>query len=184
MDDRDILALFTAEDERALKETERRYGKEILRLAYRMTGSREDAKECLNDTLLSAWNNVGKVSPQSLRAYLMKLARNRCLDILRKEKRARRCGCLVDIEELMECLPDKDEFSSMIDDYGLTAEIESWLNSLDVEKRAMFVRRYFASQTPKEISKALGIKAGTVTVTLMRLRASLKSHLESKGYYI
>lgn len=58
LDDARIIELFLAGDESALRETELKYGGELKSLSYRITGSKEDAAECFNDTLLKAWESI------------------------------------------------------------------------------------------------------------------------------
>lgn len=61
-----------------------KYGGELLLISQRITGSHEDAAECVNDTLLQAWKTVPGVKPQNLRYYLIRIARNISLDKLRR----------------------------------------------------------------------------------------------------
>lgn len=184
MEERDIAAMFASRDENAIQETEKKYGAELLNCAKRITGSWEDAKECLNDALLSAWRGTEEYRPEKLRAYLMKIIRNTALDRLRKKEASKRNAVSVALDELAECLPDEKAYSKLLNDEGLVHEIEEWLLTVGKEKRAVFIRRYFKNETPAEIAKCLGMKAGTVNVTLLRLRSSLKVYLESKDYVI
>ena len=58
MHDSEILQLFTARSERAIAETEQKYGRECRRLAARILGSDEDAEECFSDALMKAWSTI------------------------------------------------------------------------------------------------------------------------------
>ena len=41
----------------------------------------------LQETLLAAWRSIGRFDGRSLRAWLYRIATNRCLDYLRREAR-------------------------------------------------------------------------------------------------
>ncbi len=187
MEDEKIIQLYINRDEAAISETELKYGGELKRLSLRITGSRDDSAECLNDTLMQAWKTVGVIKPDNLRAYLAKVIRNISIDCLKKRKSQKRNAVSVALEELGDCLPDisrESEFFEVIDEDTLAEEIGSWLMSIGKEKRIIFVRRYFKMETAREIAKSLGTNEGSLRMTLSRLRCSLKEYLEAKGYAI
>ena len=63
MDDKRIIELFFARDEKALAECESIYGKYCESIAKNILGSDEDAEEVFNDTLLRAWNSIPPKKP-------------------------------------------------------------------------------------------------------------------------
>ena len=67
MDDRRITDLYWNRDEEALTLTERALGGYLLSIARRILGNEEDARECVNDCLLEAWNSIPPNRPESLR---------------------------------------------------------------------------------------------------------------------
>lgn len=185
MEDIEIIELFCSEDERAIKESEAKYGASIKRLSYGITGSAEDAKECLNDTLMSAWKSVAKARPASLGAYLHKTARNISLDMQRAKNAGRRKNLMqIAFEELEDCLPAENICAQVLEGKELSAAVDAWLASLDGDKRTIFIKRYFLMETGRQISRELGMNERTVATVLSRLRASLKEYLTENGYYI
>lgn len=184
MDDSKIIELYLAGDEEALRETDLKYGNELKSLAYRITGSKEDAAECFNDTLLKAWESIPEATPENLRAYLGRIARNCALNCVKKRAAKKRSAVNIALSELEECIPDEKAYAKVIDDDSLVREIESWLLSVDEGKRAIFIRRYFRFETSRSIAKSLGMREGAVAAALLRLRTSLKEYLAAKDYIV
>lgn len=179
-----IVELFINRDEEAIKQSEAKYGAELKRMSHRILGSDEDVCECLNDTLLQAWNSITEQKEYNLRAYLMKLMRNNSINCLKKKTAAKRGAVNIALDELEGCLPDERAVFDFSERESLTREIEQWLSTLSREKKAIFVRRYFFMESAKEIAGELNLKEGTVLVSLSRLRKSLARYLKEKEYIL
>ncbi len=184
LEDSMIVELFVNRDEEAIRQCEAKYGAELKRMSLRIVGSEEDACECLNDTLLQAWNSITEQKDYNLRAYLIKLVRNTSINCLKKKTAAKRGAVNIALDELEGCLPDNRSNLDFIEKQSLTHEIEDWLLTLSAEKKAIFVRRYFLMESAKEIAAELSLKEGTVLVILSRLRKSLAKHLREKEYIL
>jgi len=77
-----------AGDENAFRELVNPYGRELELHCYRMLGSLQDAEDVLQETLLAAWRGLDRFEGRaSLRAWLYRIATNRCLNALRDRKR-------------------------------------------------------------------------------------------------
>lgn len=185
MEDEKIVELFCQGSESAIVESENKYGEAIKRLSFGITDSMEDAAECLNDTLMTAWKTVPEVRPANLGAYLYKIARNLSLDIIRKHNTAKRQeGMAVALSELEGCIPDESVCTQAVEGGELSEVIDEWLAALDKQKRQIFMRRYFLMEPVEVISLRLGVKKNTAASILRRLRKYLKKYLEDKGYQI
>ena len=80
MHDQTILSLFEQRNEQAISESEQQYGALCRSVARNITGSDQDAEECLNDAMLAAWNAIPPAKPKNFCAYLLRLVRNSALD--------------------------------------------------------------------------------------------------------
>ena len=81
MEDAQILDLYFARSEQAIKETDLKFGRYCLTIAYNILHNNEDSEECKNDTYIKAWNAIPPKKPENFRAYLGKIARNIALNM-------------------------------------------------------------------------------------------------------
>ena len=75
MEDQKIVDLYWERQESALLETQKKYGRHLFQLAYRILGNREDSAESVNEAYLKAWGSIPPQRPIALSPYLGKLAR-------------------------------------------------------------------------------------------------------------
>ena len=69
MEDTEIIDLYWKRDERAIEETDRKYGKYCHTVANNVLNDYEDSQECVSDTWLRAWNSMPPQRPSVLRAF-------------------------------------------------------------------------------------------------------------------
>ena len=183
MDDSKIIKLFFDRDESALLQTSAKYGAYCSSIAFNVLGNSEDAGECMNDTLLRAWNSIPPQEPASLKAYLGRIARNLALDRYDKMKAEKRGGGQYELalDELSECIADTD---ASLEVSELPQLIDAFLAEQDAEKRKIFVKRYFYMDPVKKIAKDMSMSESNVKTTLFRLRNSLKELLLKEGIEI
>lgn len=74
MEDERIIELYWRRDERAIAETDGKYGAYCRAVSMNILGVREDAEECVNDTYVHAWNAMPPQRPTHLRLWLAKLS--------------------------------------------------------------------------------------------------------------
>lgn len=181
MEDFQIVDLFWERNENAIRESEIKYGKLLCRVSFSLVSSEEDAKECVNDTYLAAWNKMPSDRPIYLGAYLTKIVRNISISRFRSKKSEKRGGATDILSELSECIPDRESVEGHYANKLLADELNRFVASLDEEKRAIFIRRYYYSQSISQISDEMRVGESKIKVILFRLRASLKTVLEREG---
>lgn len=182
MDDHAIVELYHRREERAIDETDKKYGGLCRSIALRLLGVREDAEECVNDTWYAAWDKMPPERPQSLGAFLGRITRNLSVSRWRREKaRKRYNGLEVLFSELEECVPGPGGAEEELERQELARVISGWLDRQDPADRRLFIRRYWYGDGVKELAAEAGERANTMAQRLSRLRKSLRGCLESEG---
>ena len=180
MNDHEIIELYFARDEAAIKETDKKYGAYCMSVAQNILKSTPDAEECVNDTYLKTWNAIPPERPKVLKAFLACIVRRLSLNRYNSWHTAKRDRNLeVAFEELSESIPVRDE------DVGdLPHLLNVFLSGLDVTERRILVRRYWYAMTPAQIAKAEGLSTNAVTVRLYKTRNKLRLFLIERGYSV
>ena len=181
MDDTKIVDLYWARNEKAIDESDKKYGRMLRSLSRSLLSSNEDAEECVNDTYLDAWGAMPDARPQFLGAFLSKITRRISVDRYRRDHREKRGGVDNLLSELSECIPADDGYERERDSREIRELLNSFLASLPKEKRVMFILRYFYSKSITEIATETETSVANVKVTLHRLRLDLREKLEKEG---
>lgn len=183
MEDRQIIDLFWKRSQNAISETAKKYEKYCYYIAFNILHSREDSEECVNDTYLKAWENIPPKRPERLSAFLGKITRNLSINRV-KHRTARKRGkgqYEIALEELQECIPSLNSVEKAMEDKALVDLFNRFLEGLTIEKRKVFMRRYWYFSQVKDIATEYGMSESKVKMSLMRTRKELKDFLEKEG---
>ena len=182
MDDSKIIDLYWQRDERAIEETDSKYGAYCRAVSMNILGVREDAEECISDTYVRAWNAMPPERPGRLRAWLVGITRNLSIDRWRRERTHRRGGTVtILLSELEECVPSPRGLEEITDARELGRVLNGWLGSLPRQDCADFMRRYWGGESVADIAVSRGVSANALSQKFSRMRRSLRSYLEEKG---
>lgn len=181
MEDVQIVELYWIRDERAIQETDKKYGKLCFRISNGILNCTSDAEECVNDTYLGVWNSIPPMRPQNFLAYLCKIVRNLSLKRYDYNRAEKRDGSrTLSLSELEDAFPD-NSFASDVGDEELGALISRFLRTLKPEARNVFVRRYWMMEPLADIARHFGFSESKVKSMLFHTRNKLKAFLEKEG---
>lgn len=186
MEDEKIIDLYWARQERALIETERKYGAYCRTIAYHILRSREDSEECVSDAWLHAWNAIPPKRPAILSAFLGRITRNLSIDRWKAARTEKRGGGSVPaaLEELSDCIPSCNGLEWMLDEKELSRAIDAFLRTLPERECSIFLRRYWYADSIRQIAQRFGMKENSVKSILFRTRERLRKYLEGEGIAI
>ena len=185
IDDEKIIDLFFERDQQGIRELDIKYGKICHNLSYNILNSRQDAEECVNDAYLGAWNAIPPTRPNPLLSYIVKLVRNISLKIYWKKKAAKRSGHYkIALEEIEDYVADHKIVEDEIEARELARIIEEFLDTLTVENRVIFIRRYWFADSYKDIAEFVGLSEKNISVRLTRIRQKMKSYLAEREVFV
>ena len=181
MEDKEIIRLLFLRSENALSELAKKYEAQCRRISFNILNDSRDVEECVNDAYLGVWNTIPPKEPDPLSAYVFKIVKNLSLNKYRyKSAKKRNSQYEISLNELEECIPDKNTFGNSSDD-ELNAVIKQFLGDLDQKSRIMFMKRYWFAESMDDIAREFHLSHNALKVKLFRLRKRLKKCLEKEG---
>ena len=178
IDDEKIIEMFFERSEQAIRELDLKYGTICRSLSYNIVNNRQDAEECVNDAYLGAWNAIPPVRPNPLLSYIVKIVRNISLKIYWRKEAAKRSGrYTIALEEIEGYIADQKTVEDEIEARELARIIEEFLDTLTLENRVIFMRRYWFADSYKDIAEFMGLSEKNISVRLTRIREKMKQYL-------
>jgi len=171
------VARAKAGDREAFRALVEKHSRNVFRLAFRMTGSEEDAEDVVQETFLKAYRNLQHFAGQAeLSTWLHRIAANCAVDLLRR--RAPREARTRPLEgEALEAAssgatPERAFLTTEVQDH-----VARSLERLSAMERAAFVLRHFEGRPIAEIGKTLGVRTGAAKNCVFRAVAKLRQDL-------
>ena len=184
MSDEQIVELYWRRDERAIRETDRKYQHFLLTVAHNILRDAQDCEECLNDTYLEAWNAIPPARPKVLQAFLATIMRRTAIDRYKAGKRQKRIDSelTVALSEVEEFLADGSDPAAELDAHELGRVISEFIRALPKRRMYIFMSRYYTARPIGEIARLLGCSESTVNKEIAAIKRDLKEKLEKEGY--
>lgn len=147
----------------------------VYRLAYRLSGDRQDAEDLTQDTFMRAFRSLKSYRPGTFSGWLHRITTNLFLDMVRHRGTIR-----------MEALPDDYDRvegtrlgpERAFEMSNLDPALERALDDLSAEFRVAVILCDGLDMTYEEIADTLWLKMGTVRSRIHRARTQLRASLE------
>ena len=185
IDDEKIIEMFFERSEQAIRELDIKYGKICHILSYNIVNNRQDAEECVNDAYLGAWNAIPPVRPNPLLSYIVKIVRYISLKIYWRKEAAKRSGQYkIALEEIEGYIADSKTVEDEIEARELARIIGAFLDTLTLENRVIFMRRYWFADSYRDIAELMGLSEKNISVRLTRIREKMKQYLIEREVFV
>ncbi|MEO6471954.1 MAG: RNA polymerase sigma factor SigE [Aeromicrobium sp.] len=151
----------------------------VYRLAYRLTGNRQDAEDLTQDVFVRVFKSLDTYVAGNFEGWLHRITTNLFLDRMRRKSRIRMDAFGEGAEERVESDEVLPEVA--VHDANFDPDIEAALAMLSEEFRVAVVLCDIEGLSYEEISSVLGIKLGTVRSRIHRGRTQLREALAHRA---
>ncbi len=175
--DAELLRAIAGGDRSAFDRLSRRHLDRAYGVALRMTGSRADAQDVVQDVFLRLWQRPDAWRPGQAQfsTWLYRVVVNRCLDLKRRPK-----GTDLDsVEEPQD--PDANAEDSLLDAERSRA-LDSAVNQLPERQKTAIVLTYTAGLRNAEAASAMDISVKAFEALLVRAKRELRDFLAGQGW--
>jgi len=150
----------------------RTYASDVFRFALWMTGDAAQADDITSETFVRAWTSPKRIRTETLKAYLLTIARNYCLEQKRRQKRR---------IELPADIPDPAPGPDRLTEGKAELDrIRRFLATLPESDAAALILRAQQGLSYEEIARILEIPFSSARVKVHRARKKILQPLEGK----
>ena len=187
MNDAELIREAQRGNHAAFEELVRQYDAPVLRLAYHMTRSEQDAQDIYQEAFLKAYRNINNFRFEcSFYTWIYRIVTNLCLDYLRKRQVRKEDSAVISDSEgttydLLDQVADQRSGASPEKDLmrrELGGRIAKALDKLTPRERMVFEMKHYQGLKLRTIGEILNTTEETAKNTLFRgtqkLRAALK----------
>jgi RNA polymerase sigma-70 factor (ECF subfamily) len=177
------VALARDGDSEAFHALVERHSRAVYRLAYRMTGSPQDAEDVVQETFLRAYRQLGRFeSRANFGTWLHRIAVNCSIDLIRSRPHREAGHDVPDLEHFGATVEPGDATRVSPERLMLSTEVQERISSamsgLSAMERAAFSLRHFEGRSIEEISQSLGLKTNATKHSIFRAVRKMRLALE------
>ena len=147
-----------------------KYATDVLRVSYFYLGDRQKAEDVCQDVFVRLLTNAPELTPGREKAWLLKVALNRCRDLWRGAWIKR----VVLGSPTFELIPAPDETQRRDEEEAMMTAI----HQLPLDFREVILLHYYQGYGISEIASMMNLPEGTISSRLSRGRKKLESILQ------
>lgn len=168
-DESDLIAQSLAGDPEAYAALVKQHQTMVRTVAFRMTGSLDDAEELAQDAFLRGYRQLGSFTGAAkFSTWLCKIVINLSLDWRRRESRRGD----IHAQWAADAIAENDPGGGFPDE--LSRRVQSALNHLPAKQRAAIVLTVYENQSHAEAAKSTGCTETTISWRVFAARRKLK----------
>lgn len=150
------------------------YEQDIYKMAFIYVKNQNDALDVVQETAYRSFKTIKNLrKPQYFKTWLIRIAINCSLDLLRKR------------QKVVQLKPEFEEniSSDITDDIALEITVSDLIDCLNEIEKGVVILRYYEGLTFKEVSETLDIPLGTAKTILYRSLKKLRNHFKGDDVY-
>ena len=163
----------------------RRYEDRIYNQGLRLTGSRSDAMDLMQEVFLGVYRNLHRFRGDAkFSSWIFRIAHNKAIDMQRRKRLMPFISHSDDHgEEIFDNFPGHSSLESeqILSEHQNNREILSMLSELSMNQRLIVELKIFQSQTFEEIASIQDISVNTVKTRFYSALKKLKTISEEKN---
>lgn len=180
--DRTSVARACEGDTDAFRSLVERHSRHVFSVAYRHTGSIEDAEDIVQNTFLKAYRQLSRFEARAdFKTWLHRIAVNCAIDLIRMRRHREigqdpadlEAGADRGPERRLPPAPDRLLASAEIRD-----RVREGLALLTASERAAFTLRHLEGLSIREVASAMGLKTDAAKHSIFRAVRKMRTSLE------
>jgi len=174
-------------DKEAFRQLVEQYKDKVVNTCFGFVHQKEDAEDIAQDVFIEAWLSYHKFRGEaSLSTWLYRIAVNKSLDAVRKQKTKKYIGLFKNLLHISDEAIDKLKHTEadplqQIEQYEREQALYKALDKIPVNQRIAITLSKFEDLSMKEIAEVMDTSESAVESLLSRAKVSLRKHLED--YY-
>lgn len=180
--DKELIEEYTGGSEEAFKELVSRHMDNVYKFAYRYFNDKDKAEDAVQETFVKAWKNIRRFdTDRKFITWLFAIAKNTCLDILKKKTPAAFSKIEAEKEmDIAELVRDESPLPDELAENSIKKEaISAALEKMPADYRMVLFLRYNDHLKFREIAESLGESLNTVKSRHLRGIKMMKKLMES-----
>ncbi|NEU08956.1 sigma-70 family RNA polymerase sigma factor [Flavihumibacter sp. R14] len=150
----------------------KRYAPQIFRVCLGYTNDADQAKDMVQDTFISVWENLSNFRNQSqISTWIFRIATNRCLRALEVAKRMPSAELPLQLADMTEESPE-EKLHFLYQSIAELPETERIIISLELE-----------GLPQAEIAAIVGLSNGNIRVKIHRIKEKLAQKFKAYGQF-
>lgn len=151
--------------------------RQVYGLCLRLLRTEAEASEVAQETFLRAYQNLDRYDDsRPFDLWVLTIARNQCLDLLRRRQKVR----TEDVEDHSHVLQSGEP---TLEEGAIARQerksLEEAMATLSVDDREVLALYYVQKRTTKEIAEVMNVAPGTIMARLFRAREKLRTRMQA-----
>ena len=178
--DRTSVAQACDGDSAAFRSLVERHSRYVFNVAYRLTGSAQDAEDIVQDTFLKAYRQLSRFEARAdFRTWIHRIAVNRSIDLIRSRKHRELGQDPEDLERGADAaVPVAAGPDRLLLSVEIRERVSEGLAHLTPSERLAFTLRHVEGLPIREVASAMGLKTEAAKNSIFRAVRKMRAALE------